>query len=252
MPAKPGPILAELRARIAALERGGRPARGSIPFGLPAIDRKLPGGGIGRGAVHEVAGGGAGAVDAAAAACFAAGILARHPGPVLWCLKRRDLFAPALAGAGLHPDRVIYAEGGDEASVLLCLEEGLRHQGLAGVVGEISRLSMTQSRRLQLAAEKSGVTGFVIRRWRNAAAAVDFGEPTAAVTRWRVTALPSSPLPAPGVGRARWHLELIRARAGDCAEWEVEAADETGRLALPADLADRSSAPAAGHRRTGS
>jgi hypothetical protein len=36
----------------------------------------------------------------------------------------RDLFVPALVGAGLHPDRVIYAEAGDEQTVLLCLEEG--------------------------------------------------------------------------------------------------------------------------------
>jgi hypothetical protein len=36
------------------------------------------------------------------------------------------LFAPALAGAGLHPDRVIHAEASDEQTVLLCLDEGLR------------------------------------------------------------------------------------------------------------------------------
>ena len=67
--------------------------------------------------------------------------------------------------------------------MLLCLEEGSRHGGLAGVVGEMSRLSVTTSRRLQLAAEASGVTALAIRRWRNAAAAADFGQPTAAATR---------------------------------------------------------------------
>jgi protein ImuA len=35
------------------------------------------------------------------------------------------LFAPALAQAGLMPDRVIYVEAGDEKSVLICFEEGL-------------------------------------------------------------------------------------------------------------------------------
>jgi hypothetical protein len=40
---------------------------------------------------------------AAIASIFAAGILARLPGPVLWCLRGRDLFAPALARVGLHP-----------------------------------------------------------------------------------------------------------------------------------------------------
>ncbi|MGZ9086948.1 MAG: damage-inducible protein, partial [Rhodoplanes sp.] len=43
----------------------------------------------------------------------------------------------------------------------------------------------------------------------------------------------------PGVGRARWHLELIRCRAGESADFEVEACDAKGRLALPSDLVDR-------------
>jgi protein ImuA len=247
--AVPAHVLEHLRARIAGIEQAGRPQRGTIPFGQSAIDRRLPGGGLRQGALHEVAGGSLGAVHGAAAALFAAGVLARLTGPVLWCLKERDLFAPALAGAGLHPDRVIYADGGDERTVLLCVEEGLRHAGLAGVVGEVSRLPMAVSRRLQLAAEASGVTAFIVRRWRNPAAAADFGQPTAAVTRWRVTALPSSPVPVAGVGRARWMLELIRVRAGECAEWEMEACDAQGYLALPADLADRSAQTAEERRR---
>jgi hypothetical protein len=137
----------------------------------------------------------------ATAALFAAGILARLKGPVLWCLKSHDLFAPALAGAGLHPDRVIYVEAGDEKTVLLTAEEGLRHGGLAGVVGELARLPMAASRRLQLAAESSGVVALILRRWRNETAAAEFGSPTAATSRWRITALPSTPLPTAGVGR---------------------------------------------------
>ncbi|HLY90640.1 MAG TPA: ImuA family protein [Acetobacteraceae bacterium] len=242
-------VLEDLRVRVARIEQGDRSQRGTIPFGVPAIDRHLPGGGLALGSLHEVAGGGLGAVHGAAATLFAAGILARLSGSVLWCLKDRDLFAPALAGAGLHPDRVIYAEGSDEKMVLACLEEGLRHPGLAGVIGEVSNLTMTASRRLHLAAETSGVLGLVVRRWRTAAAAVDFGQPTAAVTRWRVSALPSSPLPVPGVGRPRWMVELIRARAGQSAEWELESCNEQGRLALPAVLADRSVQAAEGGRR---
>ena len=65
-----------------------------LPFGLKAIDRHLPGGGLALGALHEVAGGSHGAIDSAAA---------RTRGKVLWCLTRPDLFAPALAQAGLMP-----------------------------------------------------------------------------------------------------------------------------------------------------
>ncbi len=242
-------LLDELRARITYLEHGARAPRGVLPFGIAALDSRLPQGGLKLGALHEIAGGGAGAVHGAAAVLFAAGILARLKGPVLWCLRTRDLFAPALAGAGLDPDRVIYAEANDEKTVLLCLEEGLRHTGLAAATSEISALPMTASRRLQLAAEASGVPALVIRRWPTPAAAADFGQPTAATTRWRISALPSSPLPVAGVGRPRWLVELIRCRAGESAEWELEACDAKGRLALPAVLASRPAAAAARRRR---
>ncbi|WP_145200270.1 ImuA family protein [Sphingobium sp. B2] len=234
------PRLAELRERIARIESGERRSRGVLPFGLEAVDRKVPGGGLALGALHEVAGGGNGSVHGAAASLFAAGIAARTSGQVLWCVTRADLFAPALSQAGLHPDRVIYAEVGDEKAVLACMEEGLRHGGLSAVVGELARLPMVASRRLQLCAEESGTIALAIRRWRRMVEAADFGQPTASVTRWRTSAMPSAPLPVPGVGRARWLVELIRARAGECADFQLEACDEQGRLALPADLADGS------------
>lgn len=183
-------------------------------------------------------GGGNGSVDGAAAALFAAGIAARTVGKVLWCVTRPDLFAPAIEQAGLPPGRVIYVEAGDEKSVLACFEEGLRG-GFGAVVAEIARLSMTASRRLQLAAESSGAIGIAIRRWRRQTEATDFGQPTAAETRWRVSVLPSTPLPVQGVGRARWQLELIRCRAGESADFEVEACDAKGRIALPSNVVDR-------------
>ncbi len=145
-----------LREHIRCLEGGARHERAVLPFGVNAINERLPEGGLALGALHEVAGGGNGAIDGAAAALFAAGIAARTRGHVLWCVSRQDLFAPALAQAGLAPDRVIYVETDDEKSVLACFEEALRHRGLSAVVAEVSRLSMTASRRLQLATARRG------------------------------------------------------------------------------------------------
>jgi protein ImuA len=162
---------------------------------------------------------------------------------VLWCLRARDLFAPALQAAGLHPDRVIFAEAGDEASVLAAMEEGLRHAGLAAVIGEARQLPLVAGRRLQLAAEASGVTALVLLR-RAGDAPV---QPSAGVSRWRVTPLPSTWLSVPSLGRPRWRVELERCRGAGAAAWNVEACDETGHLGLPADLADRPAA--AEHRR---
>lgn len=65
------PVIAELRSRIERLEGGHRRQRHVLPFGSPALDSKLPGGGLALGCLHEVTGGGNGALDGAAAALFA-------------------------------------------------------------------------------------------------------------------------------------------------------------------------------------
>jgi protein ImuA len=241
-----------LRSRIQQIEGRHRRAAPVLPFGLPEIDARLPGGGLVCGALHEIAGGGNGAVDGAAAALFAAGIAARTRGQVLWCVTRPDLFAPALSQAGLKPGRLIYLEAGDDKAVMACFEEGLRHGGLGAAVAELARLPMAVSRRLQLAAESAGSLGIALRRWRRPTEAADFGQPTASVTRWRVSVLPSTPLPVPGVGRARWLVELIRCRAGESADFELEACDGSGRLGLPANPVHRSDQAAGIRHRTAS
>lgn len=233
---RPPSAIESLRDQVRQIEGRHRRATAVLPFGLAAVDSRLPGGGLPCGALHEVAGGGNGAIDGAAAALFTAGIAARTRGKVLWCVTRPDLFAPALSQAGLKSDRVIYLEGGDDKTVLACFEEGLRHGGLGAVVAEVAGLPMTASRRLQLAAEGSGTLGIALRRWRRQTEASDFGQPTAASSRWRVSALPSTPLPVSGVGRPRWLIELIRCRAGESADFELEACDDSGHLRLPADL----------------
>jgi len=240
----------ELRDQITCLERSGAPRRQQEhhPFGHTDIDAAIPGGGLMLGALHEIAGSGPDVEHGAAAALLVAGCLARLPGTVLWVLERSDLFAPGLAAVGLHPSRVLYAEAGKAATVLLVMEEGLREPGLAGVVGEVTgRLTLTASRRLQLAAERSGITAFAIRRPRRHDDPALL-EPCAAVTRWRVASLPSAPpVPeapdVPGLARARWQLELVRCRGGDAASWIVEACDAQGRLGVVPDLPHRQAAP---------
>lgn len=250
-------VVEALRQRLRQIERGGRPRAGVLPFGLAALDGHLPEGGLALGALHEVGGAGEGSDDGALPALFIAGLLARRPGIVLWCLPPArsggtasffaPLFAPGIAQAGLHPDRVIYVEAEEEAVRLAAMEEGLGHGGLAGVVGELSRLAMTAGRRLQLAAEATASLAFVLLRAKPALLDKELTRPTAATTRWRIAPLPSPPVldtPAapgqPGIGlaRARWRVELLRCRGAEPNLWEMEACDAQGRLALPAALAD--------------
>jgi protein ImuA len=231
--------LVYLRCYLAATEGFGK-AGAVLPFGLPAIDKALPWRGLPLAALHEVESARAEGEDGAAAG-FLAGILARlAPGrPVLWCLQRPDLHAPGLALIGLAAERLVLVRACDEHEILWAMEEGLRSRALAAVVGEVEALSTTASRRLQLAAETSGVTGFVLHRCGGMAAA------SAAVTRWRIAALPSAPIAGePGIGQPRWRVELLRCRGGMPAAWDVEACDvqqgrATGHVALSAALADR-------------
>ncbi len=229
--------LAALRAEVRAIESAGPEiARDCLAFGVEAIDRRLAGGGLAVPGLHEIAGAGASLADDAAATLFLAGVAARlggGEGTVLWALSRRDLFAPGLAAAGLGPARVLYAECRNDEEVLAVMEEGLRHRGLAAVVGEVGRAAMASSRRLQLASEEGGTAALLLKRWRKAGAD-PLAETSAAVTRWRIGSAPSSPLPVEGIGRPRWHVHLARQRGGEPFELLLEGSDAQGRLALPA------------------
>ena len=241
-----------LRERIRRIEAPAR--HGVLPFGVAAIDGALPGGGLALGAVHEVTGASGDEEDGSAAAGFVAGILARlgprdYGAPALWCLRRPDLYGPGLMAHGLDPARLVLVAARRDDEILWAVEEALRTQGLAAVVGEIGRLPMVAGRRLQLAAERSGVTVLLLRRWRSAAeAAAERERPSAALTRWRIAALASrNVVNEPGIGRPRWRVELLRCRGGVPAAWDVEVADATGHVRLSAELADRPAAPARRH-----
>jgi hypothetical protein len=118
-PASQPAAIAELRRRLERMKAHGGEKAAVLPFGIAAVDGQLPGGGLCRGHLHEILEAGPASEHAGLAALFAAGILARLAGPVLWCLRGRDLFAPALARIGLHPDRVIYCETWKDRDVLI-------------------------------------------------------------------------------------------------------------------------------------
>jgi len=233
--------LSALRAEVRAIEAARAADNGgALPFGIDAIDRRLAGGGLAMAALHEVAGARPDPCDDAAATLFLAGIAARLAAArtgsnILWALGRRDLFAPGLARAGLGPDRLIYAEVMRDEDVLAVMEEGLRHGRLAAVIGEVGRATMGATRRLQLAAEEGGTMALMLKRWRRSGED-PLAMPSAAVTRWRIASASSAPLPAAGVGRARWHTILARQRGGEPFKWMMEACDAEGRLALFAEF----------------
>jgi protein ImuA len=242
-------VIAELRETLRAIEGDGHRRRETLPFGIAQVDSRLADGGLRLDALHEVAAGSAEMSDDAAATLFMAGIAARAWGPILWVVRRRDLFAPGLYQAGLTPERVLYAEARDDAELLALMEEGLRHRGLGAVIGEVKRAGMGATRRLQLAAEGGRTIALLMRR--HAREDSDpLGMPSAALTRWRIGAAPSVPLRCGSMGRPRWSVSLVRQRGGEPFDTLLEACDDTGRLALPAALGNRSRAPGRASPRT--
>ena len=240
--------LAALRGRIQTLEQGAAPQR-AAPLGLAALDAALPGGGLPLGALHEVEGARAEWDDGVATAfCLRllAPLLARAAGPRLWIGRGDDRPGGGLATLGFDPGRLILVRAENDAEALWALEEGLRSAAVPVVVGEVQRLDLTAGRRLQLAAEKSGVTALVLRRRLSASRAAE--APSAAVTAWRI-APAASAAPVTGTpldrlsGRPRWRVELRRCRGAAPAGFLVEWNDATGGFALAAALRDGALAP---------
>jgi protein ImuA len=234
--------LAAIRSVLANDQRVRGPV---LQFGLPSLDERLADGGLDGAGLHELAAASATLSDDAATTLFAAGIAARFAASagltVLLALTRFDLYAPGLEQVGLGPDRIIYAQARSDAEVLAVAEDSLRDGSLACVIAEVRTASQIATRRLQLAAS-DGKTPMLLFRRHRSRERCPLSAPSSAMTRWRIGCASSEPLPYPGVGRARWAVELVRQRGGNPFSCELEACDDTGRLALPAAAADRAAA----------
>ena len=212
-------IIAQLKKDILQLQ-GFKTATGAAAFdhGLGPIADAFPQGIFPAGAVHEFI---SHTPEAAASsngfiACLLAGLM-QTDRACIWVSSARTLFPPALISFGVDPARIIFADVKKEKDLLWAMEEALKCEGLAAVIGEIKDISFTASRRLQLAVEQSRVTGFIHRYCpRNL-------NTIACVSRWQVTPL-SSALEdeLPGVGFPRWNIALLKMRNGKPGNWLIE------------------------------
>jgi protein ImuA len=205
-------IRARLRQRIDALARPALGAgAGVFGFGCAAFDQRL-GGGLAKNAVHEVLRG-----DSACASGFAVMLALRAAGtgkPILWVMTDAAarqcgaVYAPGLVELGVDPDDLIMVHAPDELAALRAAADIIGCMGVGAVIidaGSDKKLDLTASRRLALAAEKSGVTSFVLRPANSLFA-------SAASTRWHVSAAPSLALAGDAPGQTALRLELVRHR----------------------------------------
>jgi protein ImuA len=188
-----------------------------VNTGLGTIEAAFAEGVFPVGAVHEFIS--KTMEDSAATNGFISGILGRlmqQDGMCVWVSNKRRLFPAAIAMFGISPDRIIFIDLKTEREALWTIEEALKCEALSAVIGEISELSFTQSRRLQLAVEDSNVTGFIHRfnpRVENT---------VACVSRWKITPLHSEAIESmPGIGYPKWYVQLIKARNGKPGNWEM-------------------------------
>lgn len=218
MPSTKADIIAQLQRDILSLQgfkslHTTNPdiACGPVKYAFP--DARFP-----TGAIHEFIN--TSTEDKAATGGFVSGILAalmRQGGASLWISTSRTIYPPALSAFGIAPDKIIFIDLKKERDVLWAMEEALKCNGLAAVIGEMSQLDFTASRRLQLAVEQSRVTGFVLRKNSNHL------NTTASIARWKISSVQSeSPDDMPGIGFPRWKVELIKVRNGKPGTWTIE------------------------------
>lgn len=218
MPAVNHDIIQQLRKEILQLQ-GLREPKTELPddFGLSAIGHVFPQGVFPTGVVHEFTGPEGPTSAASGFASFLLGRLMKRGTVSVWISTRRTLFPPALAAYGIEPDRILFLDVASQRDALWAMEEALRCDQLAAVVGEVRDLDFTSSRRLQLAVEKSKVTGLIIRPTGSRLVQ------NACVARWHVTPMASDPADGmPGVGHARWQVELLKMRGGKTGKWTME------------------------------
>jgi protein ImuA len=224
---------------ITALQSDILRLQGFKPIGITALDLGLgpikaafPNATFPLGAVHEFL---SGKYEDGAATCgFVAGLLSPlmgTTGTTLWISSSRTLFPPALKMYGIQPDRCIFIDLKKEKDVLWAMDEALKCGALSAVVGEMNDIDFTASRRLQLAVERSQVTGFILRR------NVRKLNTTACISRWKISQLPSISVDdLPGIGFPQWKVELLRIRNGKPGTWNIQWAN--GKFQPVQDIVD--------------
>jgi protein ImuA len=150
---------------------------------------------------------------------FVAGIISslmKTGTPSVWISTSKNIFPPALKQFGIDPHKIIFIHSQKPKEILWIIEEALKCDCISTVVGEINEISFTESRRLQLAVEQTGVTGFLIRNNPKNLA-------TACVTRWKIKPLPTEKKTAlPGISFPRWNVELLKVRNGKPDSWQMQ------------------------------
>jgi len=213
-----------LRQKIRAIEWHEHSLSKVLSFGAQSIDEALPYGGLQSGCVHEWTGPYRGPLTAICASIL--GRSTKQNGPILWCSTLIDVYPSGLVSYGLSCEHIVFAKPDSLKEVLWAAEEGLNTPQLSAVIAEVGTVSTVAYRRLQLAAQKSGVTLFLLIDSKSAAAAAKVPLSNC-VSRWVIEPMPSDNAPGlwrdNGVGAPRFTVTLSRCRgAATPQKWNLE------------------------------
>jgi protein ImuA len=224
-------ILQKLRRDILPLGGGMSKTQPSTASAAPTFwANHFPEGTLPLGAVHEFIG--QEQEGLAATTGFMAALISTflpRQGIMAWISPDPLVFPPALLRFGISPEQVIFIHPSSEKDLLWTVDEALKCTGLSAVVAEIKKLESMTSRRLQLAVEKSRVTGFMLNR----------GKPqtNACVSRWMIKSMPSTTQDdLPGLGEPHWDVELQKIRNGRPGKWTISWTGESLIRIAPAGI----------------
>ena len=224
MTAEKQEILAKLKQQLLEVQ-GFKPVpiASGDGFGLGPIEACFPTKVFPTGTIHEFLA--ENPEDAAASEGFIAGLLSKlmeKGSSCLWISKNRKLFPPSLEAFGADPQQIIFIDLYYTKEILWVMEEALKCEGLACVIAEISDIDFAQSRRLQLATEKSRVTGFILRKEPKSSRSA-----TACAARWQIKPHPSEIINGiPGVGNPRWEVNLLKVKNAEGGSFLIEWAED--------------------------
>ena len=122
--------------------------------------------------------------------------------PTIWSDPRGEVYPPALAALGFDLSRTYLLRTRSDADEAWAVAECLRCRGVGAVIAAPTRLSRIEARRLQLAAERGGSVGILLRQSGRGDSVY------AAATRWKI---------APTSGDRtvqRWTIQLLHGHGG--------------------------------------
>ena len=208
-------MVARLREKLNLLEGTQRRTAHTTPI-CNIVNDALPYRGLPLGCIHEVKG-----TSLASAIAFAA-ILSRRiqqSGSVFYVAPDCSFYPLGLIGSGVNFEQWIHISARRSKDLSWTVLEAMRCSQVKVVLAVMTSADLTFCRRLQLAAESSGATGFLIHR------AAAPGSIASAITRWQVS--PERGLAERGLGDTFWKLELLYCRGGRPGKWVVTPRNNT-------------------------